>query len=134
MTVRTPQENVDRVRNLISFVLVGSFVGALIDFTLFAVPPSNKDIITYMVGQLSGMALMALGFYFTNKVGQDAVDAKRAETTGKLADAMTAVTNASTSPAPKDAADAAGVVADAAVDAADKIQGGADPQGKGTTA
>lgn len=91
MTGRTPQQDIDRVRNLISFVLVGSFVGALVDFTIFAVPPSNKDIITYMVGQLSGMALMALGFYFTNKVGQDAVDAKRAETTGKMADAIAAV-------------------------------------------
>ncbi len=89
------QQDIDRVRNLISFVLVGAFVGALIDFTLFAIPASNKDIITYMVGQLSGMALMALGYYFTNKVGQDALDAKRTENTGKLADAVTAAVGVS---------------------------------------
>lgn len=92
----TPEQRVDRVRNLISFVLVGSFVGALIDFTLMPVPPSNKDIITYMVGQLSGMALMALGYYFTNKVGQDSLDAKRSETTGKMADAVAAVAASAT--------------------------------------
>jgi hypothetical protein len=39
-----------------------------------------------MVGQLSGMALTVLGFYFINKVGQDALDATRTANTGKLAD------------------------------------------------
>jgi hypothetical protein len=73
-----------------------------------------------MAGQLSGMALMALGFYFTNKVGQDAVDAKRADNTGKLADAVVAAAQAGSS---GEAAKAAGAVADAAVQTADKIKG-----------
>lgn len=78
MTERTSQEQVDRIRNLIAFALVGAFVGALINFTIFPVPPASKDIITYMVGQLSGMALMVLGYYFTNKAGQDARAERRA--------------------------------------------------------
>lgn len=85
--------NIDQIRNLLAFFLVGSFVGALVTFTFVGIPIAAKDIITYMVGQLSGMATMALGYYFTNKIGQEQLDARRSETTGKLADAMQAVVN-----------------------------------------
>lgn len=57
-------------RNLLAFSLVGAFVGGIIAFTFYAIPESNRDIITYMVGQLSGMATMALGFYYVGKNGQ----------------------------------------------------------------
>lgn len=83
---RTP----DQIRNLIAFLLVGAFIAFVPLFVYKTIPEANKDIITYMVGQISGMALMALGFYYTNKVGQDALDEKRVENTGKLADAITA--------------------------------------------
>lgn len=91
MTVRPHHERVDRTRNQIAFFLVGAFVGALVVFTFRGIPADNKDIITYMVGQLSGMATMALGYYFVNKIGQDQLDATRAESTGKMADAITSV-------------------------------------------
>ncbi|WP_146049642.1 hypothetical protein [Novosphingobium sp. HII-3] len=78
----------DRVRNWLAIFLVGSFVGALVVFVFIGIPETNKDIVTYMVGQLSGMTTMALGLYFTNKLGQETLDAKRSETTGKLADAV----------------------------------------------
>ena len=92
----TAQERVDRVRNLLAFFLVGSFVGALVAFSIRPVPPSNKDIITYMVGQLSGMALMALGLYFAKSAGQDAADAEKTANTGKMADAIKAAAQAGT--------------------------------------
>lgn len=57
-------------RNLLAFSLVGAFVGGIIAFTFYAIPESNRDIITYMVGQLSGMATMALGFYYVGRNGQ----------------------------------------------------------------
>lgn len=82
-------EQIEWMRNLLGFMLVGAFVvfsGALL---FKAIPEKNEQLLSYMLGQLSGMALMALGFYFVNKVGQDALDAKRAENTGKLADAVT---------------------------------------------
>lgn len=91
MTLHTPAEAAERMRNVLAFFLVGAFISVLPVFTLRVIPTGNKDIITYMVGQLSGMATMVLGFYFTNKVGQDAADAKRAENTGKMADAIAAV-------------------------------------------
>lgn len=89
---------IEKVRNRIAIFLVGAFVGALVVFTFVGIPKDNKDIVTYMVGQLSGMATMALGFYFTNKIGQDAIDAKRSDTTGKLADAVVAVAAGSGGP------------------------------------
>lgn len=96
MTAQEASAQAERMRNLLAFVLVGAFISCLPVFTFKVIPTQNKDIIVYMVGQLSGMALMALGFYFTNKVGQDALDAKRSDNTGKLADAVVAAQNANT--------------------------------------
>lgn len=84
----TPAAQAERMRNLLAFLLVGAFISVM-PFLLFKdIPGENKDIITYMVGQLSGMATMALGFYFTNKVGQDAADALKSENTGKALDTI----------------------------------------------
>jgi hypothetical protein len=98
---RNPLEQIEFMRNVLAFGLVSSFVGAMIAFTFYVIPDSNKDILTYMVGQLSGMATMALGFYFVNKVGQDALDAKRTENTGKLADAVVTAVNSTAAPEQK---------------------------------
>jgi hypothetical protein len=81
------------MRNLLAFFLVSSFVGVIPVLLFKAIPVENKEILVYIIGQLSGMATMALGFYFINKVGQDALDTKRADNTGKLADAVTAAVN-----------------------------------------
>ena len=94
---RSPIEKIEWMRNLLAFLLVGSFIAAAMLFTFRSIPEANRDILTYMVGQLSGMALTALGFYFVNKVGADALYAKRAENTGKLADAVVAATAGATS-------------------------------------
>lgn len=117
-------EQIEWMRNLLAFVLVGAFVvfsGALL---WKGIPEKNEQLISYMLGQLSGMALTALGFYFVNKVGQDALDAKRAENTGKLADAVTTAVQSSTTPDVKEAeARGAETVADAAEEAKDTIVG-----------
>jgi hypothetical protein len=83
---RNAIDQIEWMRNLLAFMVVGAFIlgGALM--FIFAIPEQNKELISYMTGQLSGMALMALGFYFIDKVGQAALDAKRSENTGKLAD------------------------------------------------
>lgn len=111
---------IEQVRNRIAVFLVGSFVSTIPLFVFKTIPADNKEIIVYMVGQLSGMALMALGFYFSNKIGQDALDAKRSETTGKLAEAVVAV--AATTPPTQDAAQGAQAAADAASDVADELK------------
>lgn len=117
-------KDVDRFRNLLAFFLVGAFVSTLPMLIFKDIPASNKDIIVYMVGQLSGMATLALGFYFVQKAGQDALDAKRAETTGKMADAITATAN-STTAGGDTASKAADEVAIAAADRAEQIKGDA---------
>jgi drug/metabolite transporter (DMT)-like permease len=115
-------EQIERVRNRIAIFIVGSFVGALMVFTFWTIPEGNRDIVTYMVGQLSGMALTALGFYFVNKIGQDAADAKRADNTGKALDAIKTVAQGAAG-----SGDAAGAAADevvgATVEAAEDIKG-----------
>lgn len=108
---------IDRTRNALAFFLIGSFVGAVIALTFFEIPKANNQLLTYMLGQLSGMALLVLGYYFTKGAGQDNLDAARTENTGKMADAITAT-------AKRGSGGALGVeqavdnVADAAVDAA----------------
>lgn len=96
MTDRDP----DHFRDLLAFLLVGAFIVCIPLMIFKTLPEPNKEIITYMVGQLSGMALTALGFYFVNKVGQDKADAKRAELDAQRADttkaAFEAVTAAAT--------------------------------------
>lgn len=120
---RSPQEQAERMRNVLSFLLVGAFISVLPVFTFRIVPTGNKDILTYMVGQLSGMATMALGFYFTNKVGQDALDAQRTENTGKMAEAVTTALKTTGAVDADAVGKAADKVADAAVEKADEIKG-----------
>lgn len=121
MTKRTAVDQIEVVRNGLAGLLVMAFIGAMGAFTFFIIPTENKDILTYMVGQLSGMATTVLGFYFVSKVGQDALDTKRADTTGKLADAMTTVVKANTDQSGVDKA--AEEVAGAAADKRDEIIG-----------
>lgn len=121
-----PIKNPDLFRNWLAFFLISAFVAVLPLLIFKTIPKANEQIIVYIIGQLSGMATMALGFYFTQKAGQDRLDAARAETTGKMADAMTEVARsggASDSAPAKAAAKAANEVADAAGEKADEITG-----------
>lgn len=102
---RDTQRWIDRTRNGLAFFLIGSFVGSLVALTFRPIPADNKDLLTYMLGQLSGMALMALGYYFTKGAGQDAQDAARTENTAKALDTIKATATAS-APVPAEPAPA----------------------------
>lgn len=117
-----PLSSIDKVRNKIAMFLVGSFVGMLVMLLFVSLPESNKDIVTYMVGQLSGMTTTALGLYFAVKIGQEALDSKRDENTGKLADAVVAAANA-VPQSTVGAADGAQKAADSAQGVADDLKG-----------
>ena len=121
MAKRNPIDQIEWMRNLLAFLLVGAFVSILAALMLVSIPDSNKDITTYMVGQLSGMALTVLGFYFINKVGDDALAAKRADNTGKVVELAATAMKASTDTS--GAVEAADEVAGAAIDKADEIKG-----------
>lgn len=121
MKDRNPIEVIEHTRNLLAFLLVLAFVLFTGLLLWKGIPEKNEQLLSYMLGQLSGMALTALGFYFVNKVGQDALDAKRTENTGKALEAITATANATSSTA--DATVAAQETADAAQEKADVIAG-----------
>lgn len=115
---------VDRQRMLLATFLITAFTACVMVLFFRVIPPDNKDLMTYMIGQLSGMATMALGFYFTNKAGQDAADAEKAANTGKMADAIVATAQAaSNASSPSTAAEeAARATAQAAQDRAEKYE------------
>ncbi len=71
----------DKVRALLAFFLVGSFVGMVPLFIFWGMPQTSKEIVTYMMGQLSGMALMLLGNYSTKPAGEDKLNEQRADNT-----------------------------------------------------
>lgn len=99
----TAIEQTEKVRNRLAFFLVLSFVAVLPLLFWVTIPGDNKEILVYMIGQLSGMATTVLGFYFVNKVGQDASDARRTENTSKALDAIkTVAENAGPAPAAPD--------------------------------
>ena len=102
MSDKSPLDKIETVRNTLATLLVMSFILTLPMFVLVSIPKSNEQIITYMVGQLSGMATLALGFYFVSKVGQDAMDAKRAENTGKVLDLANATASIAVTDPPVD--------------------------------
>jgi hypothetical protein len=115
-----PTANTDRFRNFLAFFLISAFVSVLPLLIFKDIPKENKEIIVYIIGQLSGMATTALGLYFVQKQGAEALDAKRAETTKSAFEAVTATAQASTA-ASGDATKAADAVADAAAKKADDI-------------
>jgi hypothetical protein len=117
---RSPIDQVEFMRNFLAFLLIGAFIGAMGAFTFFVIPEANKDILTYMVGQLSGMALTVLGFYFINKVGQDAADAKKTDNTAKAFEAVTTALKGTGNGTVEEAVDE---TAEAAVDKAAEIKG-----------
>jgi len=114
-----PVKILDLQRIWLAGALVFAFCAVLGLSLLRAYPEANKDIVVYMIGQLSGMATMALGYYFTQKAGQDAADAAKTENTGKMADAVVAAAKAST-PVTTQAAEAAQATAEAAQHEADR--------------
>lgn len=117
-------EQIEFMRNLLAFLLVGSFVGSLTILLFHTLAKDNEQLVTYMLGQISGMATTALGFYFVSKVGADALDAKRADNTGKLADAVVAAAAAGTTDQPAAEAKIAGAqeATDAAQDKVDDLK------------
>ena len=121
MSQHSPLDKIETVRNTLAILLVMSFICTVPLFIFKTIPEANKEIVTYMVGQLSGMALTALGFYFVNKVGQDALDAQKTANTGLALEAITATANAASAPADEAATVAARQNADAAQAEADAI-------------
>jgi hypothetical protein len=63
------------MRGGLAIALLLSFQIALFSLFRWQVPETNRDMVIYMLGQLSGMVTTALAFYFaTSKSSQDKND------------------------------------------------------------
>jgi hypothetical protein len=71
---RSAIDQIEFVRNLLAAVLVGGFVFMIPLFVFKAIPKENEQLITYMLGQLSGMALTALGINLVGDWLRDVLD------------------------------------------------------------
>ena len=66
------KHRVDWMRGVLAIALLLSFQVALGALFKVEVPQSNRDMVIYMLGQLSGMVTTALAFYFaTSKSSSD---------------------------------------------------------------
>lgn len=62
----------DMMRATVSLILLTAYNAVLGALFKWQVPQGNKEIIVYMIGQLSGMVTTALAFYFaTTKSSAD---------------------------------------------------------------
>jgi hypothetical protein len=115
--------NMRLLANVIGCALVSGFLGALAALFVIPIPADNKELIIYMLGQLSGFAGGIVAYHYTSKAGEKELDAKRVENTGKLTDlvgaALNAKPNEETGTSPEQAADQ---VAGAAADEAESIR------------
>jgi hypothetical protein len=80
--------------NIIGGSVVGSFVGSIPALFFIPMPTVNEQLITYMIGQLSGFAGGVIAYHYASKAGEHALDAKRADNTGKALEAVTAAIQA----------------------------------------
>jgi len=88
------------IRDSIGALLIVAFVTALGLMFWKAVPADNKDLITYMLGQLSGFVGGVIAAHYTINAGAEKLDAKRADNTKAAFEAITATAQATTTADP----------------------------------
>jgi hypothetical protein len=57
------------MRRILALLFSIAFVGAFPVLFYKAIPEANKDLVTYMLGQLSGIVGTILAFHFSSTVG-----------------------------------------------------------------
>lgn len=90
------------LRDSIGVALIAAFIGALAALFWKSIPHNNSDIITYMLGQLSGFVAAIVAYHYAAKAGEKELEQQRAENTAKAFEAVTAAANA-TPPGPVEA-------------------------------
>jgi hypothetical protein len=80
--------------NVIGCALISGFLGALFALFIVPIPTGNEQIVTYMIGQLSGFAGGIVAYHYTLTAGTKELEAKRADNTAKAFDAIKAAAEA----------------------------------------
>ena len=57
----------DVLAGALAFILVSAFIGSIIMLSWREIPKSNEQLLTYMLGQLSGFVAAAVGVYFSRR-------------------------------------------------------------------
>lgn len=53
------------MRGTLALILLALFSATMVALFKYALPDGNREILTYMAGQMSGMAGTALAYYFS---------------------------------------------------------------------
>lgn len=84
------------LRDWIGIALIFSFVTTLGVLFFKLIPEKNSDLITYMLGQLSGFVATVVGYHYVTSVSDDT----RSANTGKAFDALKSQAEATKAVAP----------------------------------
>ena len=57
----------DIIAGFLAGALVAAFIGAIVMLSWREIPKSNEQLLTYMLGQLSGFVAAAVGVYFARR-------------------------------------------------------------------
>lgn len=71
------------IRDLIGLILLGAFIGAGGVLFFVAIPDKNEQLITYMLGQLSGFVAAVVALHYVTKAGEKELDEQRTANTGE---------------------------------------------------
>lgn len=82
--------NTRLLANVIGGALISGFIGALFALFVVPIPKGNEQIVTYMIGQLSGFAGGIVAYHYTLTAGARELDAARTANTAKAFDAIKA--------------------------------------------
>jgi glycerol uptake facilitator-like aquaporin len=82
----------DILAGALAFVLVAAFIGSIVMLSWREIPKSNEQLLTYMLGQLSGFVAAAVGVYFARR--------PESSPTGTVDDPLSVAGPKSTSDAP----------------------------------
>lgn len=74
------------LRDGIGIAVVLAFVAVTFNLFFLVIPPENKDLLTYIIGQLSGFAGGVIAYHYTASKSDD----RKTENTGKAFDAISA--------------------------------------------
>jgi hypothetical protein len=75
-----------RFRDRLGGLLVGGFLGSMLVMFFVGIPEANTQIVTYMIGQLSGFAASVVAFHYT----MNSANIRATENTGRALDAIAA--------------------------------------------
>lgn len=83
------------MRDVIGIFLVLAFIGAMVALLWHEIPHNNEQLLSYMLGQLSGFVAGVVAYHYITKAGDKELEQLRSENTGKAFEALKAAATGS---------------------------------------